>query len=50
MCYNAYNDELFMVLYVIDQMQGIKLTRLKHKWPSKSATALAINENVRAFD
>ena len=28
--YNAYNDELFMVLYSIDQMQGVKLTRLKH--------------------
>ena len=27
--YNAYNDELSMVLYIIDQMQGIKLTRLK---------------------
>ena len=27
--YNAYNDELSMVLYLIDQMQGIKLTRLE---------------------
>ena len=27
--YNGYNDELSMVLYSIDQMQGIKLKRLK---------------------
>ena len=28
--YNAYNDELSMVLYSLDQMQGIKLT---HSFP-----------------
>ena len=27
--YNAYNDELSIVPYIVEQMQGIKLTRLK---------------------